>query len=347
MNIKIPILALTPHGGGRVLVQIANNLAERGFNVSVITSNYPGNMPFIFDGSVNVRRIGPNSSSKSICSLFFLLLAPFYMTNSIIIANYFLTVIPSWIASCFLNSQYLYLVQDIEYRFFPKKSHWLLRAICKWTYRRGHLVAANSYLSSELTQYNEVLSTLALGVSPVFFDKPNVTNRKVFDLIYFLRGQQHKRIDRFDQLLPSLAEKNINILCISQDIELLESYSNRVATFAPENDAQLIDAMDSAKILLLTSEHEGFALPPLEGMARGIPSVMFECFGPSAYATHGENCFIVTDGQCDTALSYIEKLVSDGSCYNTMSLKAKETATHFKLDDAVNAFSNYMEDKFQ
>jgi glycosyltransferase involved in cell wall biosynthesis len=345
MNITIPALALTAHGGGRVLVQIANHLVGRGFNVSVITSGYPGKMPFIFDKRINVIRIGPSSNSKIICSFFFLLLAPFYLGNSLIIANYFLTVIPSWIADRFFKARYVYLVQDIEYRFFHKKIYWPLRAICRWTYRRGNIISANSYLTSELRKY-DVQLTLSLGVSCAFFNKANISKGKMYDIVYFLRGQCHKRIDRFDELLSVFAKKNISVLCISQDIELLESYSSKVKTLSPINEEQLIDAIDNSRILLLTSEHEGFALPPLEAMARGVPSVMFECGGPSTYAIHGENCFIVTDGQCNTALSFIEKLIADVFYYETMSAKAKATAKKFKLEEAVNEFSNYLKNKF-
>lgn len=346
MNIKIPILALTPHGGGRVLVEIANALVQKGWNVTVITSKYFGTMPFIFDEHVIVKKIGPASSNKLICLLSFLLLAPFYLIRSKIIANHFLTVIPSWISATFFGSQYLYLVQDIEHRFFYKKLLWPLKVICKWTYRRGRLVAANSYLSSELNQYNKVLFTLSLGVSNVFFITSEKKSNKIYDVVYFLRKQSHKRIDRFDQILDVLAKRNISVLCISQDIDLLDSYAKKATVIKPDSDVQLIDFIDKARILLLTSDHEGFALPPLEGMARGLPSVMYECGGPGVYATHGENSFIVTDGQSKTALSYIEKLLNEKDCYLAMSKNAKETAIRFSLDKAVDEFTNYIGKKF-
>ncbi len=350
MNIKIPMLALTPHGGGRVLVEIANALARRGDLVTVIVSNYSGTMPFVFDERVAVRKIGPASSNKLICLLAFLLLSPFHMVRSNIIANHFLTVPPSWFAQLF-GSRYIYLVQDIEQRFFTKPGLWPLRVLCRWTYRRGRLVAANAYLAGQLKSYNQVLLTLRLGVSNAFFAHPAVRADKQYDLVYFLRAQPHKRLDRFEMILQKLAERGIKVLCISQDTALLQAYAGRTATIAPADDGQLIDAIDSARVMLLTSEHEGFALPPLEGMARGLPAVMYECGGPSVYSTDGVNALIVPgDGHEVAGVAMIVERIADllasPSRYADMSANAQRVAAEFKLDNAVNDFVIYLEQYF-
>lgn len=347
MNIKIPILALTPHGGARVLVAIANSLVEQGWDVTVVTSNYIASMPFAFDARVRIQYIGWRSRSKALALMSFLLAAPFYLSRSKIIANHFLTVVPSWIAAVLFGSHYIYLVQGVEHKFFIKKIQWPLRAVCKWTYRRGRLVAANSYLATELVKFNQVLLTLNLGVSQSFFSTPPATDsRKQWDVVYFLRRQPIKRVDRFDQMLPSLKAKGLSVLCISQDVELLQSYSDRADGLTPASDAELIHAIDAAKVLLLTSEHEGFALPPLEAMARGVPSVMYECGGPGVYATHGVNALIVTDDKSDTAVAYIEQLARDETRYAPMSKNAKITAQKFQLDNAVGEFTRFLKTHF-
>jgi glycosyltransferase involved in cell wall biosynthesis len=347
MNVKIPILALTPHGGARVLVAIANSMVEQGWDVTVVTSNYAASMPFTFDAKVKVKKVGWHSNNKALSLLGFLLLAPFYMVRSKIVANHFLTVLPSWIATVLFGSRYIYLVQGVEHRFFLRKLQWPLRTICKWTYRRGRMVAANTYLAAELSKFNPVLLTLNLGVSEAFFAPPPANEtRKIHDVVYFLRRQPIKRVDRFDEMLPALAAKGFRVLGISQDTDMLREYSGRVAGCTPANDAELISAIDSAKILLLTSEHEGFALPPLEAMARGLPSVMYECGGPGVYATHGSNALIITDDRSSTAVEYVEKLITDEAMYRQMSDSAKNTAQKFRLDVAVAEFTRFLEKYF-
>lgn len=344
------MLALTPHGGGRVLVEMANALARRGDRVKVIVSNYRGSMPFVFDERVQIKKIGPVSSSKLVCLVAFLLLSPFHMAGANIIANHFLTVPPSWCAQL-LGARYIYLVQDIEHRFFTRPGQWPLRILCRWTYRRGRLVAANDYLAQQLVIYDKVLLTLRLGVSEVFFTQPTARGEKRFDVVYFLRAQAHKRLDRFKLILQKLSAKNISVLCISQDTALLNEFKSLAGTIAPADDAQLVDAIDTAKIMLLTSEHEGFALPPLEGMARGLPAVMFECGGPSVYSTNGVNAFLVAgDGNEELGVlaivERIESLLTSDALLDVMSANARQVAANFRLDRAVGDFIVYLERYF-
>jgi glycosyltransferase involved in cell wall biosynthesis len=88
--------------------------------------------------------------------------------------------------------------------------------------------------------------------------------------------------------------------------------------------------MDSARILLLTSYREGFALPPLEGMARGLPTVLFRCGGPDQYAIDGRNAIYV-DSEAGAAHA-VEKLIADPVMYERMRQEAILTAAEYRLD---------------
>jgi glycosyltransferase involved in cell wall biosynthesis len=346
-EIKIPVLALTPHGGARVLVAIANALSVNGWKVTIVTSNYKTAMPFEFDNDVVIKKLGPPSSSKALCVLLFMLFAPFYLIRSNIIANHFLTVVPAWLATTFLGARYVYLVQGVEERFFLKRSQAPLRALCRWTYRRGRLVAANKYLAAQISEYRPVLLSLNLGIARSFFapqEKP--APEKLYDVVYFMRGQPVKRLDRFDAILDGLLTRGKRVACVSQDLELLAGYRDRVVALTPRDDAELVAILDRSRLLLLTSEHEGFALPPLEAMARGIPAVLYECGGPGVYVRDLENAFVVKDGEAGTALSCIDLLLEGGERYNYMSEQARVTANAFKLDSAVNVFVNFVNGYF-
>jgi glycosyltransferase involved in cell wall biosynthesis len=342
MRFTIPILGLTPHGGTRVLVEIANALVRRGFAVTVVAPNRPISMPYVLDPRVGVKLVGPALENKLLIWAAFLLMVPFHLARSTIIANHFLTVVPAWAASKLMGANYVFFVQGIEYKVYRGRLYRALKAVCEWTYRQGNVVAANSYLGGELGQYGPVLLTLKLGVSKPFFAIARDVGPKHFDVIYFLRSDGYKRIDRFDKMLGQMDQRGIRVLCVSQDAALLEAYSARVATFCPKDDSELIGALDRARLLLLTSDHEGFALPPLEAMARGLPAVMFECGGPGAYATHGTNCLVVSDNTAETAVEYITTLLNDSEAYNRMSAAGTATALQFQLDDAVGVLVDYL-----
>lgn len=345
-KIVIPTLGLTSHGGVRVLVELANRLVELGCDVTVLIPNRPAVSPFVLDKRVLIKKIGPLTEYRIVAAVLFLMISPAYLINKDILANHFVTVFPAWISSCVSRSKYFYFVQDIEYRFYKGEFSSVMRLLCEWTYRRGRLIAANSYLASELRKYNEVLLTLKLGVSEKFFKIPRISSANEYDIVYFLRKESHKRIDRFDVLLPILQQKGVRILCVSQNTELLSLYSSRVKTLCPKDDDDIISALDKSKILLLTSDHEGFSLPPLEAMARGLPSVIFECGGPAVYATHRYNCMIVNDASEQTALEYIFDLLSNKVMYSEMSKNCLISASQFKLDDAVNCFADYLVESY-
>lgn len=341
-KIVIPTPGLTSHGGVRILVDIANKLVARGCDVTFFVPNRAAVMPFLLDDRVLVKKIGIHSNNKIVAGVTFLASLPMHLVKCNILANQFSTVFPAWLASCILGAKYVYLVQGLEYRVYGGKLYRVIKLLCEWTYRKGKVIAANPYLSSELKKYREVSYTLQLGVSQKFFTMPCLSPVKDFDIIYFLRAEKHKRVDRFDILLSFFVAKHFRILCVSQNLELLNAYSNRVTTLCPKNDDEIIEALDKSKILLLTSDYEGFALPPLEAMARGLPSVIFECGGPTVYALHERNCMIVRDGQEQTALQFTERLLMDSSFYSELSKNALATASRFKLEDAINDLADYL-----
>src|SRR5690625_7346132 len=68
--------------------------------------------------------------------------------------------------------------------------------------------------------------------------------------------------------------------------------------------------MDRCRIFLLASEHEGFALPPLEAMARGLAVVTFPAGGPSVYVKKDVHAAVVSDCSAQTAAAISEELLS-------------------------------------
>jgi glycosyltransferase involved in cell wall biosynthesis len=98
--------------------------------------------------------------------------------------------------------------------------------------------------------------------------------------------------------------------------------------------------MDSARIFLLTSYHEGFALPPLEGMARGLPAVLYRCGGPDQYIVDGSNAIYV-DSE-DQAAQAVEKLIRDSAMYERMRKEALLTADQYRMDRSLALMAEFV-----
>lgn len=312
MNISIPMLSITPHGGNRVLIEIANHLSANGVNVEVITSSYDKeNINYTLDKLVNVKVLFECVTSKYLRWFLFLLAIPFFCKGKVILANHFLTAIPSRISSLIYQSKFLYFVQDIEFEFYRRYGYVgkLLKVWCLLTYKLGGVVSANPYLTKRLERYCHVIYDFNLGVNRSLV-VPG-TNTKNYDVIYFARKEVHKGLDRFERILALNTE--IKFLCISQDETLLERLekNKNVSVVKPTSELELQTSVSSARVLLLTSYHEGFSLPPLESMRVGVPLVYFECGGPSVYCNKNNSVLIDKCEDFEDALHLIDSNYSE------------------------------------
>jgi glycosyltransferase involved in cell wall biosynthesis len=234
---------------------------------------------------------------------------------------------------------YLYFVQDIESK-YPLPSGLILNLLCNWTYRDRRIVAANAHLENRLlAEFGTTSRHISVGPGGIFYETP-VNGQKKYDVIYFLRGEPWKGLDRFKRFL-ALARGRLSCLCVSQD-EKLSSISGDDAVFRkPRDDRELVECIDSARVLLLTSYEEGFALPPLEGMARGLPAVLYRCGGPDQYIVNGSNALYIQNES--EAVRVIEALVNDSERFERMSHAAIATAEKYKMDNSLKLMAEFIE----
>jgi len=339
-HVVFPILSISWHGGTRVLIQMANYLAGLGYPVVFLVSRRRCKTPFEFASGVTVRHVGLFTGIKAIDYCVFLCCVPFNVPRySLLIASFFVTYYPVRLLAAVRQMPYLYFVQDIESKYhFPFGL--LLNKLCNWTYRDKKIVAANAYLSSRLnSEFGTSSRNIAVGPDNAFFDLPRQAQKK-YDVIYFLRAEPWKGLDRFKRFL-AVASGRCSCLCVSQDEELRSALAGSDAVFRkPENDRELIECMDSARILLLTSYREGFSLPPLEGMARGLPAVLFRCGGPDQYIIDGRNGIYVESEE--KAAEAVEELVRDAKIYDLMHREALITADQYRMDKSLALMGEFI-----
>jgi glycosyltransferase involved in cell wall biosynthesis len=244
------------------------------------------------------------------------------------------------LAAALRGMRYAYLVQDIEAKYQGALSG-VLNFVCRLTYRDPRIVAANSHLRQRLlAEYGRTSASIDIGPSEVFFTEP-VREAKRYDVIYFLRRESWKGLDRFQRFI-ALAAGRLTCLCVSQDESLFELIERAGVTCRkPANDDELIRCIDSARVLFLTSYHEGFALPPLECMARGVPAVLFRCGGPDLYIVDGRNSFYVENEQ--QALETIERLLEDSDLYARTSREAVASAGAHRMDSAMRELKEHLQ----
>ncbi len=348
-SIVIPVISLLSHGGTRILVELANFLSNAGFEVTILVPKGKVNSPYQLADGVNLRQINIPSIHKYLDYFLFLVFLPFYLRNKgVVIANFFVTMYPIWFASIMFKTKYIYFVQGIEseYRGISGK---ILNYFCDFTYKSKNIIAANEYLAKKLEAMGvKIKISINIGPASIFYNMsiPEI-KEKEFHIVYFLRHESWKRRDRFDKIVNILRvkfKKEFKLLCISQDVELLNKYKKICHCVKPKNDKELIELLDSSKVLLLTSDYEGFSLPPLEAMARGIPVVLYECGGPSLYIEHTKNSFLVDEDDEELACKYLIDILENDVLYEKLSMNAIKTAQLYQANKGFQAIVDVIKD---
>lgn len=339
-DLQIPLLKLSHHGGTRVLVELANHAAAAGYRVRLLYPVGRVEKNYQFHAALTVTSLACGVRWGGLDYLIYLLRLPFLLQSGTLLANFFVTFYPVWVAHKIFRRPYLYLVQDLE-TWFQGRAGTVLNAICRLTWRSSRKIAVSKTLAQSLAEAGfPVMQTIQVGVAEKFFTSPVVENEKLYDLIYFPRSEGWKRLDRLPRLMGLAAAKQrpLKILCVAQDEAILQQCATwGCATQNPAHEAQLIAAYDSAKILLFTSDREGLGLPPLEGMARGLPAIVYDNAGIRSYMQHGSNGSIIQDGQDEQAVHDILTLLDDRSLWQRQSDAARQTAEQFRMSHAFNA----------
>ncbi|MEH0769628.1 glycosyltransferase [Vibrio alginolyticus] len=336
MNVVIPMLALTVHGGNRVLFQIANFLSKKGHKVTLVTTT-TNQTPFELSESVKIKVIFDKIKNKHVRFLFFLLFGPFFFRGDVIISNHFLTYFPSQISTFFSRGKNVFFVQGIESECFNDYNlilRMILSNINRRSFRSKNVVTANPYLSKRVEKYTTISHEFNLGISRRWLKKS--TSEKVYDVIYYARDEANKGLDRFYQIYH--LNPDLSYLCISQNEKLLDSLSSldSIDVYMPKSDAEIYNLIDKSRVLLLTSYKEGFALPPLEAMFRGVPFIYFECGGPSVYANSRNSSLINTCSEFKLCFNEIN------ISYDDYSIACMRTAEKFVLEESLIRFNDYI-----
>jgi len=332
---------MVPQGGVRVLVELANDLVLKGGEVTIVTSTLNYSVPFDMSNEVSVVATS-EYESKYLSYVIYIFIAPFYMRRGLIIANYFITYYVSLIATIFFDVKLLYFVQGIE---TTRRGGfgWILNFLCRMTYYSKAIIASNNYLYEWLSMHYRVpVSSIGIGINDQFLDKGRTNNKKVYDVIYFARPEFFKRIDRFYEIVDRLS--SLKFMVISQDLELIEKIRfmcPNVVCVTPDNTRQLIDHIDKARFLLYTSEYEGFGLPPLECMARGIPAIVFHNDGIMTYCVDGYNSFVVNS--VDDAINAITRINECKMLGLELSTNAYKTAQDYRLSTSFARMSKIID----
>ncbi|MEM8501004.1 MAG: glycosyltransferase family 4 protein [Pseudomonadota bacterium] len=98
------------------------------------------------------------------------------------------------------------------------------------------------------------------------------------------------------------------------------------------SDSEKIGMLQLSDAYVSTSQHEGFGLVFLEGMAAGLPVVCYDHGGQTDFVHDGENGFLVKLNDQEKFQSRIEQLCVDRELYNKMSANNLSVIENYYID---------------
>ncbi|MFK7733394.1 MAG: glycosyltransferase, partial [Pseudomonadales bacterium] len=98
------------------------------------------------------------------------------------------------------------------------------------------------------------------------------------------------------------------------------------------SDSEKTGMLQLSDAYVSTSQHEGFGLVFLEGMAAGLPVVCYDHGGQTDFVHDGENGFLVKLNDQEKFQSRIEQLSIDRELYDTMSSNNLSAIENYYID---------------
>lgn len=128
---------------------------------------------------------------------------------------------------------------------------------------------------------------------------------------------------------------------VQQIIERLNLPMNQISFEGEQDDVS--PYYREADVLFLASESEGFAMVLNEAGCHGLPSILFKIPGLEDIVTHGENGFIVEQGDLQGMADSISKVLVDNDLKLDMGKKALKMAERFNKDVVIARWKMLLE----
>jgi glycosyltransferase involved in cell wall biosynthesis len=206
------------------------------------------------------------------------------------------------------------------------------------------LIVTNSkHVAQDLAPYVDIASIVV--IPPVFETLPTLADSAVarptpdlFNMLVLGRVVPHKRVEDAIEVLAHVVEGGVDATMTIVGTMPNYDYSKfllkraralgvltRIDFTGMVDDADLLSSYDRASLLLSMSRHEGFCIPALEAMHRGIPAVVR---AGHAAAEVVNDAGLVSDisETAEQIAARIIALRNDASRWNALTQHARERA---------------------
>lgn len=338
------------HTGGteRVLQQIANGLAARGYQVTVISVWGKNELAFPLDIRVDFRRLGdscPGTLTEHLSTAARLRETLKKAAPSILVDVDLILTFYSLPATAGMTGVKRIAWEHFNFYYQFRRNNRLRRVAMRLAARFSHAVLV---LTREDQGYYRENLNIRGKLCQIYNPNPfEQATREGDGGRMVLAAGRLTRAKGFDLLLESWAMLEADFpdwkLCIAGDGEERQSLERRIRERGlhnvelPGRAADMGSLYRQAGLFALPSRDEGFGMVLIEAMAYGRPVVSFACkAGPRDIVTDGENGLLIPAGDCAGFSRGLRRLMGSEQLRREMGEQAKLSLARFRLQDILD-----------
>jgi GT2 family glycosyltransferase/glycosyltransferase involved in cell wall biosynthesis len=311
-------------GGHRDVFEHLNRLLDRGHEVALYTL---GEAPDWFALRAPVRSF----------EFYDELVDELAGLDAIKIATWWNTATPVWRASV-LRGIPVYFVQDIETSYYPDDEH--VRHAVIDSYRpEFRYMTISGWNRERLRELGLEAELISPGIDLETFRPLPGAGRRDDIVLSIGRSNPLKNLPLTIDAWSALPAPRPELCLFGIEPELAASEGMR-HVHAP-SDEEVNELFNTATVFVLTSLHEGFALPPLEAMACGCAVVCTDAHGNRDFCVDGENC-LMPAAERGAVTAALARLLADPELRERLGRAGERTARDYSWERRIDALEAFL-----
>lgn len=335
MKVVFVTATLTSGGSERVISLLANELTNRGYDISIVLLRDP---IVFYPLNEKVEVVCAQNHSKNILGKL-LWLRRYIKHSSASVVIPFMTAVYCTTILALLGLNYPIISSE---RIDPRHSS-TIRKILRWMLLRftTHLVVQTKEIKDFYSKAIQLkTSIIANPVSESVFNIPNnyTEERRIISVgRLYEQKNQLLMIDAFSDIASKYSDYTLVIYGEGPLREMLTQHICKLGlqdrVFLPGKSDHIIDELCKSEVFCMSSDYEGMSNALLEAVCVGLPIVTTRVSGVDDILTEGENALITQPMSRVDLANALDKILGDSNLRKRFSANNVKLAPKYRLEN--------------
>ena len=241
-------------------------------------------------------------------------------------------------------------------KFLSPHRHLIFRVMVRRLLQQATTVVAQSHNTIQ-NVHRYYIKDLPVELIPLGIDRPQRVKgcRKKYnidddDIVLITVGRlvARKGLQQLIDIFSKLENETMRLVIIGSGPEehVLRTIANecnishRVIFPGQVNERVKLELLDIADIYVSTSQHEGFGLVFLEGMAAGLPVVCYDHGGQTDFLEDGATGFVIRLNDTEEFRAGLSRLIEDSHMRDRMSAECLRKVEEYYIENCAQKYED-------